>query len=141
MHGIPYFLCAGALPHDQSEIDDKDQSSGRGVREAGALPRAIYLGGHWEMMEAFQLDLLRTDELDIALRLSYLEHSGGAAGAGSADDKEARRKEKKKQKDLKVGKNARSLLSLVLWCPARCTSSWALERPQLLPAKCAVRLA
>lgn len=60
-------------------------------------------------MEAAQLDLLCADELDIALRLSYLQHSsggGGAAGAGqgssAADDKEARRKEKKKQKDLKV---------------------------------------
>lgn len=62
-------------------------------------------------MEAAQLDLLRADELDIALRLSYLQHSsggGGAAGAGAGtgssavDDKEARRKEKKKQKDLKV---------------------------------------
>ncbi len=75
--------------------------------EAGALPCAIYLERHWEMMEASQLELLRTDELDIALRLSYLEHcSGGAAGAGSADDKEARRKEKKKQKDLKVGGQA-----------------------------------
>ncbi|CAM9158865.1 unnamed protein product [Ectocarpus sp. 8 AP-2014] len=62
-------------------------------------------------MEASQLDLLRTDELDIALRLSYLKHyhGGGAGaaggGAGSAvDDKEARRKEKKKLKDLKVQK-------------------------------------
>eukprot|EP00752_Nemacystus_decipiens_P011387 g10117.t1 len=54
-------------------------------------------------MEAAQLELLRTDELDIALRLSFLEHCAGAGGAGSsADDKEARRKEKKKQKDLKV---------------------------------------
>lgn len=60
------------------------------------------------MMEAAQLELLRTDELDIALRLSFLEHCGGAAGAGSsADDKEARRKEKKKQKDLKVGARTR----------------------------------
>lgn len=65
-------------------------------------------------MEASQLELLRTDELDIALRLSYLEHSGGAAGAGSADDKEARRKEKKKQKDLKVGNCPRLVALLVL---------------------------
>lgn len=56
-------------------------------------------------MDAGQLDLLRADELDIALRLSFLEHCGGAAGGAglsAVDDKEARRKEKKKQKDLKV---------------------------------------
>lgn len=54
-------------------------------------------------MEAAQLELLRTDELDIALRLSFLEHCAAAGAGSSADDKEARRKEKKKQKDLKVG--------------------------------------
>lgn len=45
------------------------------------------------------MDLLRADEMDIALRLSHLMHSGGDE---LEMDKEARRKEKKKQKDLKV---------------------------------------
>lgn len=75
-------------------------------------------------MEAAQLELLRTDELDIALRLSFLEHSGGgAAGAGSSpDDKEARRKEKKKQKDLKVWALALDELPCFVcwWCPCAC---------------------
>lgn len=70
--------------------------------------RATLLGTLGDM-DANQLDLLRTDELDIALRLSYLkhDHGGGAGAAGggagyAVDDKEARRKEKKKLKDLKV---------------------------------------
>lgn len=53
------------------------------------------------IMETEHQELLRSDELDIALRLSYLQHNGGGAGS-SAADVEARRKEKKKQKDLKV---------------------------------------
>lgn len=61
-------------------------------------------------MEASQLDLLRTDEMDIALRLSYLQHCGGPPSGSLGDDKEARRKEKKKQKDLKVP------YLLVCWC-------------------------
>lgn len=56
-------------------------------------------------MDPSHLDLLVNDELDIALRLSYLKHAAagvsGAVGAGS-DEREARRKEKKAQKDLKV---------------------------------------
>lgn len=56
-------------------------------------------------MESSHLDLLVTDELDIALRLNYLKHAvasvSGTAGAGT-DEREARRKEKKAQKDLKV---------------------------------------
>lgn len=56
-------------------------------------------------MDPSHLDLLVTDEMDIALRLSYLKHAAaGLSGAGGAgtDEREARRKEKKAQKDLKV---------------------------------------
>lgn len=49
-----------------------------------------------------KLALLNADELDIALRLSYLKHEAGT-GTGSFDaDKEARKKEKRQQKDAKV---------------------------------------
>lgn len=91
-----------------------DEQTGFPVACATPLTAEHKLG----TMEAAQLELLRTDELDIALRLSFLEHCGGAAGAGSsADDKEARRKEKKKQKDLKVSACARccALHCLVAW--------------------------
>lgn len=100
-------------------------------------------------MEAAQLELLRTDELDIALRLSFLEHCGGAGGVGSssADDKEARRKEKKKQKDLKV-----SACGLCHSCHCMATCAVCLRKTLLVmlppgcagdgcPKKCAVRLA
>lgn len=43
------------------------------------------------------MEILRTDPLDIALRLVYLSNSGG-----DEQDKEARRKEKKKLKEEKV---------------------------------------
>ena len=48
-------------------------------------------------MNTAQIELLRTDPLDIALRLNYLAHS-----SGDDQDKEARRKEKKKLKEEKV---------------------------------------
>lgn len=57
------------------------------------------------IMDPSHLDLLVNDELDIALRLSYLKYAAAgvsvAGGAGS-DEREARRKDKKAQKDLKV---------------------------------------
>ena len=71
-------------------------------------------------MESSQLDLLRTDEMDIALRLSYLQHCEGPPSASPADGKEARRKEKKKQKDLKVPAHA----SPVLMCALRRAPTW-----------------
>lgn len=69
-------------------------------------------------MESSQLDLLRTDEMDIALRLNYLEHCEGPPSGSPADDKEARRKEKKKQKDLKVPAHACSIADV---CIAQCS--------------------
>lgn len=44
------------------------------------------------------MEILRTDPMDIALRLVYLSNSGG----DEEDNKEARRKEKKKLKEEKV---------------------------------------
>lgn len=72
-------------------------------------------------MESSQLDLLRTDEMDIALRLSYLEHCEGPPSGSPADDKEARRKEKKKQKDLKVPAHAYSIADVRI-APCSCVA-------------------
>lgn len=53
-------------------------------------------------MDTSQLELLRTDEMDIALRLCYLQHSTSVDGGTGMDEKEARKKEKRQQKDAKV---------------------------------------
>lgn len=80
-------------------------------------------------MEASQLDLLRTDEMDIALRLSYLEHCAGPTSGSPGDDKEARRKEKKKQKDLKVPYLfVCRCLTCALWCARGWLASQCIER-------------
>lgn len=52
-------------------------------------------------IDSTQLDLLRTDEMDIALRLSHIRH-GTSDGGGASHDKEARKKERRQQKEAKV---------------------------------------
>lgn len=107
-----YIFIGSIFPGDAVFATAVPPSAWRGAYIPRPAPRravrATLLGTLGDM-EASQLDLLRTDELDIALRLSYLKHyhGGGARAAGgeagsTVDDKEARRKEKKKLKDLKV---------------------------------------
>lgn len=52
-------------------------------------------------IDPVQLELLRMDEMDIALRLSHLKHLEDSSGM-VLDDKEARKKEKRQLKDAKV---------------------------------------